>query len=104
MAAIITCSINLDKIPSDKLITGKKGRYLPISISVNNELDNFSQAGPVTVAQSQEERQAKTPKIYLGNVKVAWSDGIALVKTPYVPAQELKPIAPVADKAENVPF
>ncbi len=104
MACIITTSINLDNIPKDKVIIGKKGRYLPISISVNNELDNYNQAGPVVVGQTQEERQAKTPKVYLGNVKVAWSDGVALVKTPYIPAQELKPVTPVADSAENVPF
>ena len=100
MACIITTSINLDNIPKDKIFQGKKGRYLPISISVNNELDQFSNAGPVMVGQTKEEREAKAPKVYLGNVKVAWSDGVALVKTPYIPPQELKPIE---DKTD-VPF
>ena len=104
MACIITSSINLDKIPKNSIIKGKKGNYLPISISVNNELDQFSNAGPVMVSQTKEEREAKSPRTYLGNVKVAWSDGVALVKTPYVPPQELKPVTPVADSAENVPF
>jgi len=104
MACIITTSINLDNIPKDKIFQGKKGRYLPISISVNNELDQFNNAGPVSVGQTKEEREGKVGKVYLGNVKVAWSDGVALVKTPYIPPQELKPVTPVADKAENVPF
>ena len=31
--------------------------------------------GPVILEQSKEERDAKTAKIYLGNVKVVWSNG-----------------------------
>ena len=34
MAGIIKTSINLTAIPKDKIITGKKGKYLPISISL----------------------------------------------------------------------
>ena len=41
MAGIITGSINLSNIPKDKIIDGKKGKYLPISISINDELDQF---------------------------------------------------------------
>ena len=37
MAGIIKTSINLSAIPKDKIITGKKGKYLPISISVNDD-------------------------------------------------------------------
>lgn len=75
MAGIIQASINLNEIPKDKIINGKKGKYLPITITINNDVDNFGNQGPVTVNQSKEERESKVPKVYLGNVKVVWTDG-----------------------------
>ena len=41
MASIIKASINLSEVPKDKIITGKKGKYLPIAITLNNEPDQF---------------------------------------------------------------
>tara|TARA_R100000329_G_scaffold150967_2_gene145343 strand:+ start:187 stop:495 length:309 start_codon:yes stop_codon:yes gene_type:complete len=76
MAGIITGSINLSNIPKDKIIDGKKGKYLPISISINDEPDQFGNQGPIVVSQSKEEREAKSAKTYLGNVKVVWSNGV----------------------------
>lgn len=76
MAGIIKTSINLSEIPKDKIIEGKKGKYLPISITVNNEPDQFGNQGPVCVDQTKEEREAKTAKVYLGNCKVVWTDGV----------------------------
>ena len=75
MASIIKTSINLNEIPKDKIYVGKKGKYLPITITLNNDLDQFGNQGPVVVEQTKEERDAKAPKTYLGNVKVAWTDG-----------------------------
>jgi hypothetical protein len=75
MASIIKTSINLNNIPKDKIFTGKKGKYLPITITLNDELDQFGNQGPVVVEQTKEERDAKAPKTYLGNVKVVWSNG-----------------------------
>ena len=75
MASIIATSIDLTKIPKDKIIDGKKGKYLPITITINDEVDQFGNQGPVVVSQSKEERDAKTEKVYLGNVKVVWTNG-----------------------------
>ena len=75
MAGIIKTSINLNNIPKDKIINGKKGKYLPITITLNDELDQFGNQGPVVVEQTKEERDAKVAKTYLGNVKVVWSNG-----------------------------
>ena len=75
MASIIKASINLNEIPKDKIYVGKKGKYLPITITLNDEVDQFGNQGPVVVEQTKEERDAKTPKTYLGNVKVVWSNG-----------------------------
>lgn len=75
MAGIIKTSINLSAIPKDKIIEGKKGKYLPITITVNDEVDQFGNQGPVIVSQSKEEREIKTEKVYLGNAQVVWTNG-----------------------------
>ena len=62
MASIIKTSINLNLIPKDKIIDGKKGKYLPITITINDEV--------------------KAPKVYLGNVKVVWSNGTNVDAAP----------------------
>ena len=82
MAIILKTSINLSDIPKDKIIDGKKGKYLPITITLNNEKDKFGNDGPVIVEQSMEERQAKAQKVYLGNAKVVWTDGQVPQPTP----------------------
>ena len=75
MASIIKTSINLNEIPKEKIFVGKKGKYLPITITINDELDQFGNQGPVVVEQTKEERDAKAAKTYLGNVKVVWTNG-----------------------------
>ena len=82
MASIIKTSINLNEIPKDKIYVGKKGKYLPITITLNDELDQFGNQGPVIVEQTKEERDAKAPKTYLGNVKVVWTNGSNVEPAP----------------------
>ena len=104
MAGIIKGSINLAEIPKDKIIEGKKGKYLPISITVNDEEDQFGNFGPIIVDQTKEEREAKAPKTYLGNVRVVWSNGTFPSPTPFeggAPKAQSK--APVT-KDEDLPF
>ena len=83
MAGIIKTSINLNDIPKDKIIQGKKGKYLPITITVNDEPDQFGNQGPVIVDQTKEEREAKAAKTYLGNCKVVWTNGTFPDRIPY---------------------
>lgn len=75
MASTLITSINLSKIPKEKIIIGKKGKYIPITIKINDELDNFGNNGPVTIGQTKEERDSNVEKTYIGNVKVVWSNG-----------------------------
>ena len=82
MASILKTSINLNAIPKDKIINGKKGKYLPITITVNDDLDQFGNQGPVCVDQTKEERDAKEAKTYLGNVKVVWTNGDNVEPSP----------------------
>ena len=104
MAGIITGSINLSNIPKDKIIEGKKGKYLPISISINDELDQFGNQGPISVSQSKEEREAKSAKTYLGNIKVVWGNGVMPEPAPRdgQAAPSAQAQAPVVDN--DLPF
>ena len=83
MAGIIKTSINLNAIPKDKIFVGKKGKYLPITITINDEVDQFGNQGPVVVEQTKEERDAKAAKTYLGNVKVLWTNGTFPERVPF---------------------
>lgn len=80
MAGIISASINLEQIEKAKIISGKKGKYLPITIIVNDDVNAFGQNVAITQEQSKEERDAKTAKNYIGNGKVVWSNDAPLSK------------------------
>jgi hypothetical protein len=103
MASIIKGNINLDKIPKEKIFMGKKGKYLPITVTINDELDQFNNAGSVCVEQTKEEREAKAPKVYLSNVKIVWTNGTNVEKTPYEGGQQA-PQANVTPQATDLPF
>ena len=101
MAGIVKTSINLSAIPKDKIIVGKKGKYLPIAITVNDEPDQFGNQGPVVVEQTKDEREAKQAKTYLGNAKVVWTNGQNVEPAP----RDNQPAAePAAVKPEDLPF
>ena len=102
MASIIKASINLSNVPKDKIITGKKGKYLPITITINDEPDQFGNQGPIVVAQTKEERDAKQGKTYLGNVQVVWTNGDNVAAAPRddQPQQEPQPLP----HEEDLPF
>ena len=105
MASIINASINLNNIDKSKIIDGKKGKYLPISITINDEPDQFGNQGPITVAQSKEEREAKAAKTYLGNVKVVWTNDQNVSAAPRDNQQaQAAPVAAPAQVEDNLPF
>lgn len=103
MASIINFSINLDQIDKSKIITGKKGKYLPVTLTINNEVDQFGNQGPVIIQQSKEEREGKVDKVYLGNAKVVWTDGNN-VDTPPRDNGAPQQLAPVGSDDDDLPF
>jgi hypothetical protein len=106
MASIIQASINLSEIPKNKIIDGKKGKYLPITITINDESDNFGNQGPITVGQTKEERDSKAPKVYLGNVKVIWTNGVNVDVAPKEgqPQRSAVPVKRAAVVEDDLPF
>ena len=104
MAGIIKTSINLSAIPKDRIIIGKKGKYLPIAITINDEPDQFGNQGPVIVDQTKDEREAKAPKTYLGNCKVVWTNGTFPDPIPYEGGTASPAPKPKVEEKEDLPF
>ena len=102
MASIIKASINLSEIPKDKIYVGKKGKYLPINITLNDDVDQIGNQGPVVVEQTKEERESKQAKTYLGNVKVVWTNGDNVATAPRDNQPQQATPAPVTK--EDLPF
>ena len=104
MASIIKTSINLDLIDKSKIYVGKKGKYLPITITLNDEIDNFGNNGPVIVEQTKDERDAKADKVYLGNVKIVWTNGTNVDAAPKEDNQQQSAPRAVAVEDDGLPF
>ncbi len=63
---IFNASIDLSKIEKAKI---KKKKYLDITGFINDEVDQYGNNVAIIVSQSKEEREVKTPRVYLGNGK-----------------------------------
>lgn len=72
MAAIISFSVNKDKL--NQLDFNDKG-WANVTLIMNDETDAYGQNCSVIKGQTQEEREAKAARIYLGNGKVVWNNG-----------------------------
>jgi len=78
MSALINFSLNVAKLPKEKFIAGKDGAvYVNLTMSVNDETRYGNNTG-IYVSQTQEEREAKKQKTYLGSGKVVWNNGSIL--------------------------
>lgn len=105
MASIIKMNLNLDAIPKDKVFIGKKGKYLAVTVTLNDEVDPYGNQGPVVVDQAKEERESKAPKVYLGNAKVIWTNGTNVQPAPRDDQQGQPATAQAhAPEADDLPF
>ena len=104
MASIISGNINLSKLDKSKIYEGKKGKYYPVTVVINNEVGEYGDSGYIMTEQTKEQREAKEQKSYLGNVKVVWTNGTFPDKIPYegngAPQQKAAP----AKVEEDLPF
>jgi hypothetical protein len=67
-----------------------QGGYDKYTMSVNDKQDDYGNNASIFVAQSKEDREAKVKKNFVGNGKVAWTDG-NIVKAEWVEKTEQKP-------------
>ena len=88
MGAIINYSLRVDKLPKEKFIAGKDGAvYVNLTMSVNDET-RYGNNASVMINQTQEERESKKPRTYIGNGQVVWTDG-NIVKAEREEAKEV---------------
>ena len=64
----------MKKIDPNKIVKGEKDSYIPITISVDDE-SRYGQNVSIYIEQTKEEREAKTPRQYVANGSVIWTDG-----------------------------
>lgn len=98
MSSLLNVSINVENLPKEKFVKGKKGVYYNLTISVNDDTNQFGQNVAAFDSQTKEEREAKKPKKYLGNGKVVWTDGSC------VKATQEQPLEQTADNTTDLPF
>jgi hypothetical protein len=70
MSQLFTGSICVSDIDKSKLTQAKNGKlYLSVDIWINDQADQYGNTGSISIRQSKEEREAKTKKVYIGNLK-----------------------------------
>lgn len=75
MAQLVAVSIDLTKIDKTRIVEGKNGgKYINLTISVNDEEDQYGNNVSLWQSQTKEEREAKENRLFLGNGKSLWSD------------------------------
>jgi hypothetical protein len=94
MSKLLNVSIDVTKIKKELLISGAKGTYLNLTVSVNDEEDKFGNTVSAWQSQSKEEREAKVDRNFLGNGKVVYDSE---QKAP-------QPKAVVQEESMDLPF
>jgi hypothetical protein len=56
-------------IPHPSIFIGEKGAYLDCDLTERKEIDDYKNTHNIALQQTKEERQAKAPKVYIGNGK-----------------------------------
>jgi len=102
MAQLFSASLDVKKITKSKLVEGKKGTYANVTISINDEADQYGNTASIYESQTQEEREAKAPKVYLGNAKLVWSSDGGSTAKQSAPAPAPAPTPTVEES--DLPF
>lgn len=58
-----------------KTVNAKNEKGVEITVSINDDTNNYGQNISAYVAQSKEQREAKKQRFYVANGKTFWTDG-----------------------------
>jgi hypothetical protein len=95
MSTLISLSIDVTKVTKEAL---QKGKYLNLTIAINDEVNQYNQNVSAWESQSKEDREAKVERNYVGNGKVVFTEGLVNA----VPTEEKKKPAPKAKAKKEV--
>lgn len=80
---------------------GEKG--IEITLSINDDVNDYDQNISAYVSQTKEERDAKKQKYYVGNGKTFWTDGnITVAKKKET--HNAVPVASTSKEEGDLPF
>jgi hypothetical protein len=99
MSTLINLSIDVTKVTKEALA---KGKYLNLTISINDEINQYGQNVSAWEAQSMEDRKEKVERNYVGNGKVVFTEGLVTA----VPTEtKKKPAGKKKEQEEDgIPF
>ena len=80
----------------------KESEGVKLTISLSDQPNNYGQNVSVYVAQTKEQRDAKTPLFYVGNGKTFWSKGETPVPQREEHQQASQPVK--SEKDDSLPF
>jgi len=78
MSKLIKLSIDVTAIPKESIKPHTNGKkYISVDCWVNDSVDRFGKDVSLNMSQSKEERDAKTPKTYIGGGETKFGFGTA---------------------------
>lgn len=95
MGQLINAQINKSKLQSLVHYTNKRTgeESVNITISLNDAPDQYGNNASIWISQTKEERDAKTPKVYLGNGKVIYDSNMPRQNAPEFSKEA--PVSPI---------
>lgn len=76
MASLNSLYLTAEKLETLlKTVRAKKQKGVEITISINDEVNDYDQNISAFVSQTKEQRDAKAARFYVGNGKTFWSNG-----------------------------
>lgn len=80
MSSLSSLYIKKETLKTLLEVVGKKGeKGVELTISINDETNEYGQNVGAWVSQSKEAKEAKKKRFFSGNGKVFWTDGIIKV-------------------------
>lgn len=87
MGQLINAQVNKSKLNGLVHYTNKRTgeESVNITISLNDTPDQYGNNASIWISQTKEERDAKAPKIYVGNGKVIYDSNMPRQNAPEIP-------------------
>ena len=82
----------------------KDEKGIEITLSINDEVNDYDQNISAYVSQSKEEREAKKPRFYIGNGKTFWTDGKITVAKKKETHNAVPLETPPIPEGDDLPF
>jgi hypothetical protein len=103
MSKLVNISIDVTKIPREKIIAHKNGgKYVSLDIWLNDDPDQYGKDCSVNINQTKEERDRKDSKVYCGNGKKLFGFGESNQHKNRPTTNQPSPVC--SDDDDSIPF